>query len=168
MDTRRKAEMIQKAYNLGFEYEAKYGACSQCTILAIMDAINKRDSKIFQVSFGFAGGIANLSKTCGALSAGIMAISMEFGRELHNLNKQTEDDNRKCMQMVRDLHDCFLEKYGDILCSSIHQKLFGRTFDQWDKDEFQEFLLLGGHVDKCTKVVGNVAQWTVRILLENE
>jgi C_GCAxxG_C_C family probable redox protein len=168
MIEKRKIEQIHKAYQLGYEYEGKYGACSQCTLLAIMDALNTRDSKIFQASFGFAGGIASLSKTCGALSAGIMAISMEFGRELSNLTTQTEEDKRKCLQMVRDLHSRYMQEYGDIECSSVHQKIFGRTFDQWDKNEFQEFLRLGGHVDKCTAVVGNVAQWTVEIILDNK
>jgi C_GCAxxG_C_C family probable redox protein len=130
-----------------------------------MDALDMRDSKVFQASFGFAGGIASLSKTCGALLAGIMAISMVYGRELSNLTTQTEDDKRKCLQMVRDLHSRFMQEYGDIQCSSVHKKIFGRTFDQWDKNEFQEFLRLGGHIDKCTAVVGNVAQWTVEIIL---
>ena len=168
MEDNSKTDMIKRAYALGYEYEGKYGACSQCTLLAIMDAIGKRDSKIFQASFGFAGGIASLSKTCGALSAGIMAISMEFGRELSTLTTQTEEDKRKCMQMVRNLHSRYMQEYGEIQCSSVHQKLFGRTFDQWDKEDFQEFLRLGGHVDKCTAVVGNVAQWTVEIILDNE
>jgi C_GCAxxG_C_C family probable redox protein len=167
MDANRMSETIKKAYQLGYEYEGKYGACSQCTLLAIMDALERRDSKVFQASFGFAGGMGSLSKTCGALSAGVMAISMVFGRELANLTTQTEEDRRKCMQMVRDLHDRYMQEYGDIQCASVHQKIFGRTFDQWDKDEFQEFLRLGGHVDKCTDVVGNVAQWTVEIILEN-
>jgi len=167
MDANRTAEITQKAYDLGYEYEGKYRARSQCTILAIMDALGKRDSKVFQASFGFAGGMASLSKTCGALSAGIMAISMEHGRELENLTTQTEEDRRKCLQMVRDLHDRYMEKYGDIQCSSVHLKIFGRTFNQWDEYEFREFLRLGGHVDKCTAVVGDVARWTVEILLRD-
>ena len=143
------AGTIEKAYALGYEYEGKYGACSQCTLLAIMDALDMRDSKVFQASFGFAGGIASLSKTCGALSAGIMAISMVYGRELSNLTTQTEEDKRKCLQMVRDLHSLYMQKYGDIQCSSVHQMLFGRTFDQWDKNEFQEFLRLGLEPGTC-------------------
>jgi len=168
MNEKGRSETVQKAYQLGYEYEGKYGACSQCTLLAIMDAMDKRDSKIFQASFGFAGGMGSLSKTCGALSAGIMAISMEYGRELGNLTTQSEDDRHRCMQMVRELHNRFMQEYGDIQCSSVHQRIFGRTFDQWDKDEFQELLRLGAHVDKCTAVVGNVARWTVELILDSE
>lgn len=157
-------DTAQKAYQLGHEYERNYGACSQCTILAIMDAIGERDSNVFKASFGFAGGIGSLSKTCGALLAGVMAISMVHDRELENLSSQSEEDKRKCMQMVRDLHKQYLQEYGDIQCATVHQKIFGRSFNQWDQEEFQEFLRLGGHIDKCTAVVGNVAKWTVEIL----
>ena len=154
----------QKAYDLGYEYEGTYGACSQCTILAIMDALGTRNEDLFKASFGFAGGIGGLSETCGALAAGIMMISLEHGRELENLTTQSEEERRDCLQMVRDLHARYLEEYGSTTCADVHMKLFGRTFDPWDPEEFDEFLRLGGHVDKCTAVVGNVARWTVETL----
>jgi C_GCAxxG_C_C family probable redox protein len=160
-----KAEVVQKAYDLGFLYESKYGACSQCAILAIMDALGERNNDVFKASFGFAGGIGSLSRTCGALAAGIMTISLAHGRKLENLTTQTEEEKRYCMQMVRDLVDVYLDEYGSITCADVHQNIFGRTFNQWDPDEFEEFLQLGGHVDKCTNVVGNVAKWTVEILI---
>jgi len=65
---------------------------------------------------------------------------------------------------VRNLHARYLDAYGSVKCADVHQKIFGRTFDQWDPKEFGEFLRLGGHMDKCTAVVGNVARWTVEIL----
>ena len=158
------SDVEQLAYDLGYEYETKYGACSQCTILAIMDALEKRNEDVFRASFGFAGGIGSLSEMCGALSAGIMMISLEHGRKLKNLTTQTEEEKRDCMQRVRDLHARYVSEYGSTKCAEVHIKLFGRTFDQWDPEEFEEFLRLGGHVDKCTSVVGNVARWSVEIL----
>ena len=161
-------EIAQKAYDLGYAYEGKYGACSQCAILAIMDAFGKRNEDAFKAAFGFAGGFGSLSKMCGALAAGAMLISLEHGRELENLPTQPEEDKIDCLRMVRYLHDRYVEEYGSIECANVHMKLFGRAFDQWDEEEFQEFLRLGGHVDKCTRVVGNVAKWTVEILTEHE
>lgn len=155
----------QKAYDLGYEYESRYGTCSQGTILAIMDAIGKRNADVFKAAFGFAGGVASLSKMCGALSVGIMMISLEHGRELDALETQEEHDRRHCLQMVRDLHSRYLSEYGATECAQVDERLFGRSFDQWDEREFAEFLRLGGHRDKCTRVVGNVARWTVEILL---
>jgi len=159
-------EIAQKAYDLGYSYESKYGACSQCTVLAIMDALGKRNKDLFKAAFGFTGGVGNMSKMCGALAAGVMMISLEYGRGLRNLITQGEEEKRKCLLLVRDLQDRFVEEYESTECANVHRKLFGRTFNQWDEEEFQEFLRLGGHEDKCTSVVGNVAKWTVEILAE--
>ena len=160
------SKYAEKAYQLGYAYEAEHGACSQCTLLAIMDALGKRDAQVFRASFGFAGGIGSLSETCGALAAGVMMIGLEHGRKLEDLATQDEPEKRACTRMVRDLHARYLREYGSIRCADVHMQLFGRTFDQWDEAEFAEFLRLGGHVDKCTAVVGNVARWTVEILEE--
>ena len=160
-------EITQKAYNLGYAYEKEYGACSQCAILAIMDALGKRNEDLFKATFGFAGGVGYMSKMCGALAAGTMMISLEYGRELKNLTTQMEEEKRECLRKVRDLLDRFMEEYESIECANVHTKLFGRTFNQWDEEEFQEFLRLGGHEDKCTSVVGNVAKWTVELLTDN-
>ena len=161
-------EVAQKAKKLGYLYEKEYGACSQCAILAIMDALGKRNEDLFKAAFGFAGGVGNMSKMCGAIAAGTMMISLEYGRELKNVATQTEEGKRECLRKVRDLLDQFVEEYESIECANVHNKLFGRTFNQWDEDEFQEFLRLGGHEDKCTSVVGNVAKWTVEILKDNQ
>jgi hypothetical protein len=70
--------------------------------------------------------------------------------------------------MVRDLYTHFVEEYGSPECADVHFKPFGRKFNQWDEDDFQEFLRLGGHVDKCTRVAGNVASWTTEIIIDNK
>jgi C_GCAxxG_C_C family probable redox protein len=169
-ERKRMNAAAERAYELGYEYEATFGACSQCTILAIMDGLEDRNPELFRAAFGFAGGMGDLSETCGALAAGIMMIGHYHGRRLEHVNSQSEDQNRHCLQMVRDLHDRFVGAYGSIRCADIHMRIFGRTFDQWDQAEFAEFLRLGGHVDKCTAVVGNAARWTVEILsaVEND
>jgi C_GCAxxG_C_C family probable redox protein len=164
----RGGDAAQAAYDLGYQYEAEYGACSQCTILAIMDALGDRNKDLFRAAFGFAGGIGNLSETCGSLAAGIMMIGYYHGRKLEHLSTQAEAEKRQCLRMVRDLHARYLQQYGSNRCADVHMKIFGRTFDQWDEGEFGEFLRLGGHADKCTAVVGNVARWTVEILSQLE
>ena len=163
----KENKLSEQAFDLGYAYEREYGACSQCTVLEVMDALENRNEDIFKAAFGFAGGVGNMSKMCGALSAGAMMISLEHGRDLKDLPNQVEEERRECLRMVRDLLERFVEEYGSVECADVHRKLFGRTFNQWDEDEFQEFLRLGGHDDKCTSVVGNVARWTVEILGKN-
>jgi len=75
-------KIARKAYDLGYSYESKYGACSQCAILAIMDAFGDRNDAVFKSAFGFAGGIANLSKMFGALAECVMMIILDHVRDL--------------------------------------------------------------------------------------
>jgi len=166
-DMLRKDEVSKRAYQLAYEYESKYGVCSQCLVLAVMEAMDNVDGNVFQSAFGFGGGIGNLSHTCGALLGGAMMLSMQYGRKLENLTSQTREEKLKCHQKVRDLYARFLQEYESSECADVHMKLFGRTFDQWDEEEFNEFLRLGGHDDKCTRVVGNVARWTVEMLIDS-
>jgi len=161
-------KIAQKAYDLAYEYEGKYGACSQCVVLAVMEAFGEVNREVFKSAFGFGGGIGNLSHTCGALSGGVMMISLEYGRELRNLATQTKEEKLNCHKMVRDLYTRFVYEYGSSECADVHMKLFGRTFNQWDAKDFQEFLRLGGHVDKCNGVAGNVARWTSEIIINNK
>ena len=46
------------------------------------------------------------------------------------------------------------------------KKLFGRSFDLLNQDEYEAFEKAGAHVDKCPSVSGNVARWTAEIILE--
>lgn len=62
-----KNQIIQKAYKLAYEYESKYGDCSQCVVLAVMEGMGEVNNEVFKSAFGFGGGIGNLSYTCGAL-----------------------------------------------------------------------------------------------------
>jgi C_GCAxxG_C_C family probable redox protein len=153
----KNKELIHKSFDLAYDYESKYGACSQCVVLAVMETLGEVNQDVFKSAFGFGGGIGNLSRTCGALLGGAMMISLEYGRDLKNLAVQTKEEKLRCHQMVRDLYTHFVEEYGSPECADVHFKLFGRKFNQWDEDDFQEFLRLGGHVDKCTRVAGNVA-----------
>ena len=42
-----KKELLEKAYQLGFEYEKTYRGCSQCAIAAIQDTLDIRDDSVF-------------------------------------------------------------------------------------------------------------------------
>ncbi len=66
----------------------------------------------------------------------------------------------------RDLYTHFVEEYDSSKFSNVHFELFSRKINQWDEDDFQEFHRLGGHVDKCTRVAGNVASWTTEIIVK--
>jgi C_GCAxxG_C_C family probable redox protein len=155
---------IQKAYNLGFEYEANYGNCAQCTVAAVQDALGMKDDIVFKAASGFGGGIGrNCDGVCGGYSGGVMMLSSYLGRPREII------ENKDCMiagyNSATTLHDLFISKFGTVICKDIHTCLFGRNFNLRDQADMDQFNAMGAHVDKCTVVVGQAAAWTAEILL---
>ena len=48
-----REELIERAYQLGFDYEKKYRGCSQCTLAAIYDTLDFNDDNVFKAATGF-------------------------------------------------------------------------------------------------------------------
>lgn len=63
-----KAEIIQHAFFLGFEYEKTIRGCCQCTIAAIQDALEIQNDAVFRAGSGLtAGGGISCEGSCGGV-----------------------------------------------------------------------------------------------------
>lgn len=169
-DLLTKQEKIDKAYALAYEYEQKYGGCSQCVLAAIDEVLGIIDDETFKASHSLVGGGALLTVgTCGALSGGLMAISSVYGRDRENfttgLNVQSYKQSYK---LGKQLVSRFETEYGSPLCGCVQTQLMGRRFNLWDRSEYAAFEQAGGHFDKCPSVTGKVAAWAVELLMDAE
>jgi len=162
----QKKELIRKAYDLGYEYEQKYGNCPQCTIAAIQDVFGIVDDIVFKASHGLAGGVGLSSKgTCGAVSGGVMVISALRGRDRPDFHSGR---SRKCYDLSRHLSEKLESKYGGILCCQIQKTIMGKSFNLSNRDEFKAFEEAGGHRDKCPEVVGTVVSYIAEMIVAGE
>jgi C_GCAxxG_C_C family probable redox protein len=161
-----KDEILEKAYNLAFRYEAERGSCPQCVLAALYETIGVGDPKTIQASDALAGGTSlSTEGTCGALVGGLLAIGSVVGRTYEDFSAGNR--KRRVFQYSKKLYDKFIEEYNSPRCKDIHMKLFGRTFNLLDPQDYAEFEKAGGHVDKCPVVSGNAARWTAEILIED-
>lgn len=156
-----------RAYELGREYEHKYGGCSQCVLAALQDTFGIRQDDVFKAASGLAGGGATTTEgSCGAYSGAIMFLSLLQGRERNDF----ADPNHamgKSFVTARKLRDRFIQEYGSVVCRNIQTKLFGRPFYLADPAEFEKFEKAGGHDVHCPQVVGNAARWAAEIVIES-
>lgn len=161
-------KLIEKAYDLGFEYEKVYRGCSQAGLAAIQDTLNIKDDQVFKAATGFAGGggLSGVS-VCGGYAAGVLAIGQLLGRERSNF-KDPEGIRHRNFDLVREFTLKFIEELGSVICRDIHIRQFGRPYYIADKDEFEKFEAAGGHRDKCTDVVGRAARIAVQLILEKD
>ncbi len=161
-----KKEILDKAYALAFEYDQKYGCCPQCVLATIQDVFNIVNDEVFKAAHALAGGVALTGEgTCGALSGGIMALSSKYGRFRKNFGRA---GYLKSYKLAKKLHDRFVQEYGSCICREVQKKMFGKSFNLWDADDYKEFERMGAHKDKCPDVAGKVARWVAEILLEEE
>lgn len=164
-DLRNK--LIEKAFELGKEYEAIYRNCAQCTLAALQDTFNKKEDMVFKASTGLAGGIGLMGNSaCGGYSGSALFIGQLIGRDRQHF--KTESSSKSgIFNMVKLLHNKYINKYNTVVCHNIQSEIMGRSFDLHKTDEKEEFEKMGGHKDKCTYVVGKAAAWTAEIILDN-
>ena len=160
-----REELIQQAYEKAFRYETERGSCPRCVLAAIMETLQVGDPKTIQAADALAGGTSLTTEgTCGALVGGLLAISSVLGRTYEDFSEGNR--KRRVFSVSKQLYEQFKKEYGSILCKDVHQKLFGRTFNLLNADNYAAFEKAGAHVDKCPEVSGMVARWTAQLLIE--
>ncbi len=160
-------ELVDRAAQLGVEYEVKYRGCGQCVIAAVQDAFGIRGPEVFQAASAFAAGVGQTGDgCCGAYLGGAMVLSSLKGRSRDNFADPEEIRKESC-RMTRRLREHFIQEYGSVICRDIHTKIFGRPFYIVDPDDMVKFDEAGAHTPpKCPAVVGKAASVVARIILE--
>ena len=158
-----KQKLLDEIYKLAFQYEAELGSCPQCVLATLYDI---GDPETIKAVDALAGGTSlSAEGTCGALIGGLVAISSIVGREYNDFKEGKR--KRLVFKYSKILYDKFIKEYGSPLCKGVHKKIFGRTFNLLDKNDYAEFEKAGAHVDKCTSVSGNVAKWAAEIIIND-
>jgi C_GCAxxG_C_C family probable redox protein len=159
-------QILSEAETTGYEFEKIYHGCAQCVLGTMMKLFNLTQPEAFQAATGLAGGVGlSVKGSCGALTGGVMAISLVYGREMGAM----DDPEKKrfiAYRLANRLHERFVAEYGSSLCGEIHKSIMGQTYHLNNPEEWQDFLGAGGHSEKCPGVVGKAARWTAEILME--
>lgn len=161
-------EILDKVQELACQNERVFHGCAQSLLAAVQDVFGMPDDNVFKSASGLAGGIGiSTMGTCGALIAGVMFLSLKYGRERRKVD-DPEQVRFKSYELARLLQRKFIDEYGSPICEKIQKKIFGRAYRLYDKVEEQEFLKNGGHDDKCPNVVGKAALWVGEILIKED
>jgi len=82
------------------------------TVNAIMG--NPLPSEIVKLASGFTGGIGRSGSVCGALTGGVMALGLAFGRTNPGAPRP------KLLPATRELIDWFEQAYGSCCCGCVN------------------------------------------------
>ena len=129
----------------------KYRGCSQWALYALQQHLNLWNVDVFRAASGFGGGVGGSGELCGALSGGLMAIGLVYGRdtlEPIDTSKAFADSMERCAQLC----DRFKEEFGGLNCRDVQKLLFGRSWDMRNPEEKEDFLNRED-VNKCSNIV---------------
>jgi len=98
---------------LANSYAAKGFLCSESVLLAISDYLKIRNELIPKIATGFGAGIGGRGEVCGAISGGIIALGLEFGR--NNAKKQKMNPYWFAMKLV----ERFEKEFGHLTCREL-------------------------------------------------
>ncbi len=118
--------------------------CSEALLKTIKDAFNAPfNDDIIKLASGFPVGMSN-GCTCGAVSAGVMALGMFFGRD-----KAKGEEVVKAMGLTKELQEVFTNSRKVCCC-----KILTRGME------------LGSdiHMKHCIRITGEVAEMTAKII----
>jgi len=120
--------------------------CAQSVLSALAEELGMDRNTVMNIAFGFGGGMARTGETCGAVTAGIMAMGLA-----HGSGSVAEQEKKEAFYaLVRDFLTTVKEQHGSTLC----RELIG--FDVSIPEERQKAKELGRFDVVCPKMVHDV------------
>jgi C_GCAxxG_C_C family probable redox protein len=123
--------------------------CSEAIVKTIKDAFNLPVSdEVISMASGFPVGIGKAGCLCGAVSGGVMALGLVFGRT-------TAKDKKvdKAMKFSRELHDIFKKNHKSLCCRTLNK-----------------YMIMGSsrQMKQCIAFTGEMAQEAARIIIREQ
>jgi C_GCAxxG_C_C family probable redox protein len=119
--------------------------CSEAIVKTIKDEFELPVSDdVIAMASGFPVGMGGSGCTCGAVSGGIMALGLFFGR-----TKAKDEKVNKTMALSKELHDIFMKKHKCLCCRVLTK---GMTLGSPE------------HMEQCIRLTGEVAEETAKII----
>jgi len=154
------------------EYD-RYSGCSQSVLLALQEAFDIGSQESFRAATVLSGGVARRGETCGALLGGLMALGLVCGRDDIRDTQAYRDAMKPANEIVDEFKKRLEEEFGfdeplgSTICRDIQQRIYGRSFDLNNPEDYPLFLEAGGHGDDgCPKTCAVAAKVTAKKLKE--
>lgn len=129
--------------------------CAESVLTAVAEESGLISPIIPRIATGFCGGIARTSGMCGAVSGGIMAIGLLFGRD------NAEQSNETAYKKVQQFLHTFKKEYKSINCSD----LIGVDLS---KEEDRKIFIDKGMMKNCRQFTGKAAGMVAALIADGK
>jgi len=150
VNKKKKDELIKKARETAEEYFRRGDYyCSESVLMTINNALGEElPPEIVKMASGFPIGIGKSGCLCGAVSGGVMALGLAYGRTEPGAEMPDSFANNA------KLHDYIIKKYGSTCC-----RVLTRDFADFASKE---------RAEHCIKITGEVAAWIMENFIDND
>jgi C_GCAxxG_C_C family probable redox protein len=143
-------ESAKHNFNSGFN-------CAESVLVAVSSELGAEgragNDVIPRIATGFGGGISRNGDVCGALTGGIMAISLALGRD------KPEQGREPCYPAVDRFYNDFRARFGSCKCREL-------TNANLKTHEGALAYQMEAHAEVCTPIVAWAAKRTHEIIKE--
>ena len=159
----QKKQILDRVQVRAEEYEQVSQSCAKSSALAIMEEFGFGDIKVITALSPFPG-IALTGDTCGAISGGMTALALYFGKD----DLLDFAANAWIYGQCRKFIQRFEQVLGTTKCREIHQNvIFGRYYDTADINEGYPAFIRDKGFEKCGLPPGIGARIAAGIIIED-
>lgn len=134
-------------------------SCSQAVFTVFTEDFDMDTKLAHRISTGFGGGMGRMGLTCGAITGGVLALSLAYGSE----DGSDQDAKMKTYEAVSKFIAGMEAQYGSTQC----RVLLGGA-DLWT-EEGREAVKAAGLSDKvCNKIVADAVRHVEALLPEGK
>ena len=147
----------ETAVDLAKQYASEGFLCSEAVLMATSRYLGIEDHLIPRIATGFGAGVGACGSVCGALSGGVMALGIKFGRD-----SPIRKEGKRPYDFASELLDKFETKYGCISCRELTRcDLRSESGRRKYNDERI-------WVTRCRDYIGAVTQMVLEQMCENQ
>ena len=95
-------------------FQAGYN-CAQAVLYSLSDDLQLDRDTALKLACGFGAGMGRKQEVCGAISGGILAISLKYGRG----DQQDRSSTEETYSRVRELMTAFELQHGTSICRAL-------------------------------------------------
>jgi len=144
-----------KVVELARSLAAEGFLCSESVLLAISNWLEIKSEIIPRIATGFGAGIGGSGSVCGAISGGIMALGLKFGRD------SPKKQEKKPYWFANELLQRFEKEFGSTIC----RELTGCDFTtQTGRKKYADEKLWE---TKCRQIIESATSMVFDLISEN-
>ncbi len=157
---------LDKAEKIVRELMGKYHNCAQCTLVGIQRSTGSENEDLTKASTGFGGGIGGIQSTCGALTGGVLGLSLKYGRDASYLSGPVDAALKKqeeAIEQTARLVKWFEREFGSTLCAELRKSHMGTNLSlgvPWQNEWANQLKMR----DRCTEFAAKTARRVVAML----